>query len=131
VVQAGQPNRTLGTAVLRTAKASPGVTPQRSLTSRFIGDSATLTPSSLRALRGAARGLRSAGAVAVYGYSSAPRPGIPPAAADRLSRARARQVAVALRRLRVTVVVVRGYGARHPVRGGAAANRRAVTGWIM
>jgi outer membrane protein OmpA-like peptidoglycan-associated protein len=130
VIQASAVIQRLRTeVVLRGASASAVVAPQRTLTTRFLGDSAVLRARSKSDLRAAAPTLRRAGAVAVYGYSSSSRAGTSNAFANRLAAARARAVAAYLRTRGVTVVVVVGYGATRQVPGGPSANRRAVTGW--
>jgi hypothetical protein len=130
VVQAGKVVRRLHADVRPDGPRRLGaVAPQRLVTSSFRGDSPRLSTASRRTLQAAVPTLRRAGAVAVYGYSSSSRPGVSTPFADRLSLARARAVAAFLRQRRVDVVVVVGYGARHPIAGGPSANRRAVTGW--
>jgi outer membrane protein OmpA-like peptidoglycan-associated protein len=130
VVRAGVVVRRLGALVRRDGpRPTDPVRAQRTVRSRFRGDSPQLTAASRAALTVQLPRLREAGAVAVYGYASSSRPGVSTAFAERLSSARARAVASYLRQRGVTVVAVRGYGARHPVPGGPSANRRAVTGW--
>jgi flagellar motor protein MotB len=131
VVQRSTVIRHLSTVVVRgRAPASSLVTPQRTLTTQFVGNSAQISPRSRTSLRVAAPMLRRAAAVAVYGYSASSTPGVSTTFANRLSLARARAVATFLRARGVTVIVAVGYGGSHPVAGGAQANRRAVTGWL-
>lgn len=131
VVQAATVVRRIRTEVVRRgASASPVVVAQRTLTTRFLGDSSRLLARSRAQLQAAVPALRRAGVVAVYGYAASNKRLVLNPFAERLAVARAHAVAAFLRARGVTVVVVVGYGARRRVPGGLQANRRAVIGWL-